>query len=555
MSTLTLLQPNANAPLSNYYADYLVDKSTTGWYVTDSNTGDVFGSLAGTGINYDIYSGSPTLGIITTATSIDPDGISKWTVSGLSIAANSVYNITTMLQTGNAFSSYMINTLFNGNDTINGSAGDDVIYYTAGSDKIDGGGGNDWMDFSNKFYTNNNPVNVDLSTGKYIISLNSNAVVSSIIHVENIIGSNYSDAITGDAGNNIFIGGKGSDAINGGGGIDTASYVTSTGVTVNLNLGTAIEKYDSSTSTDTLTSIENIVGSSFADAITGNSLNNVFTGGAGNDTLDGGAGVDTASYLTAYQGVKVNLATGNATGHGTDTLLNIENVIGSSYADTLTGNGGANSLFGGAGNDILIGGAGNDVLNGGAGTDWAYYNTAVSAVSASLATTAVQITGGAGSDSLIDIENLLGSQYNDTLTGNAVANILNGGAGNDMLNGGAGNDTLIGGAGKDALTGGVGADVFSFGATTESTSGQNHDVITDFVRGTDKIDLSAIDANVFTEGNQAFTLISSGAAFSAAGQVKFLLGVLQGDITNDQTADFEIALTGVTALSAADFIL
>lgn len=551
MATLTLLQSNANAAISNYSSEYSVDASATGWYLMDSNTGDVFGSLMGTGIGYDSY-GYTTLGTVTSATSIDPNGTLKWTVSGLGIAANSAYNLKYMLETGNAFDSYMKNTLLSGNDTVNGSAGDDVIDYTTGSDKINGGTGNDWMNFSSSYYL----ANIDLSTSKYIISPYSGAVVSSIINVENIIGSDYNDAIIGNAGNNIFIGGKGSDAINGGAGMDTSSYAKSTGVTVNLNLGTATEKYGSYTNyTDSLTSIENIIGSSFADSITGNSLNNIFTGGAGNDTLDGGAGVDTASYSSSYQGIKVNLTTGSATGHGTDKLLNIENVIGSSYADTLTGNSGANNLFGGAGNDILTGGAGNDILNGGAGADWAYYNTAVSAVSASLATTAVQITGGAGSDTLMDIENLLGSQYGDTLTGSAFANILNGGAGNDILNGGAGNDALIGGAGKDALTGGAGADIFSFSATTESARGTNRDVITDFVRGADKIDLSVIDANVFAAGNQAFTLISSAAAFSAAGQVKFAGGVLYGEVTGDQTADFEIALTGITTLSAADFSL
>lgn len=554
MAILTLLQSNANTSISNtsYYSTS-IDTSASGYYLMNDDTGDVFGYLKGTGINYDSY-GNANLGTITTATSIDPNGFSKWTVSDFGIAANSTSSLKNALESGNPFESYMNNNLFNGNDTINGSAGDDVIYYTQGGDKINGGNGNDWMDFSSSSYL----INIDLSTSKYIISPYTGAIVSSIDNIENIIGSDYNDAITGNFANNTFIGGKGNDDINGGAGMDTASYAKSKGITVNLSTGMATEKYGTyyfNEYTDSLTSIENIIGSSFADAITGNSLNNIFTGGAGNDTLDGGAGVDTASYSTAYQGVKVNLTTGSATGHGTDTLLNIENVIGSSYADALTGNSGANSLLGGAGNDILTGGAGNDILNGGAGTDWAYYNTAVSAVSASLATTAVQITGGAGSDTLMDIENLLGSQYGDTLTGSAAANILSGGAGNDVLNGGAGNDTLIGGAGKDALTGGAGADIFSFSATTESAKGTNRDVIADFVRGTDKIDLSAIDANVFVTGNQAFTLISSTAAFSAAGQVKFAGGVLYGDITGDQTADFEIALTGVTALAAADFIL
>ena len=116
--------------------------------------------------------------------------------------------------------------------------------------------------------------------------------------------------------------------------------------------------------------IENAAGGSGNDVLLGNSANNVLTGNAGNDllmgragndTLNGGAGIDTASYANAARGVTVDLAKGTARGgDGSDTLISIENVVGSAFSDTLTGNGGAN---------ILDGGAGNDTLNGGAGVD------------------------------------------------------------------------------------------------------------------------------------------------------------------------------------------
>ena len=111
----------------------------------------------------------------------------------------------------------------------------------------------------------------------------------------------------------------------------------------------------------------------------------------------------------------------------------------------LIGGAGNNTLIGGVGNDTLIGGAGNDTLDGGAGSDTASYADATAGVTVSLAMTTAQNTVGAGTDTLTNIENLTGSNLNDTLTGNAGANILNGGTGNDTLNGGAGNDTLIGG--------------------------------------------------------------------------------------------------------------
>jgi Ca2+-binding RTX toxin-like protein len=228
---------------------------------------------------------------------------------------------------------------------------------------------------------------------------------------------------------------------------------------------------------------------------------------------------------------------------------------GNALRNTLTGNAAANILDGGAGNDILIGGLGDDTLIGGGGFDWAYYHTATSRVKVNLALATPQDTLGHGVDALTGIEGLLGSKYNDTLIGNNAVNRLSGGAGSDWLNGGAGNDVLTGGAGRDVLIGGTGRDIFDFNAISESLVGANRDVIRDFVHGWDKIDLSTIDANATVAGNNAFTL-TTGASFTAAGQLKFANGILYGNTDgNLATAEFQITLSGVTTLTTSDFVL
>ena len=226
-----------------------------------------------------------------------------------------------------------------------------------------------------------------------------------------------------------------------------------------------------------------VAGGSGDDSIIGTSLDDVIEGGAGNDTLDGGDGVDTADYSTASGSVTVDLAAGTATdAAGDDMLSNIENVIGSAFADTLTGDGEDNMLTGGGGDDVLsggdgddrlVGGAGNDTLDGGAGTDIADYGGAQTGVTVDLG--AGTATGGAGNDTLSAVENVIGSDFGDTLIGSDADNYLYGGAGNDLLVGGAGDDTLDGGAGDDTLIGGEGDDVFIVGSGADTISNNGDD--------------------------------------------------------------------------------
>jgi Ca2+-binding RTX toxin-like protein len=126
------------------------------------------------------------------------------------------------------------------------------------------------------------------------------------------------------------------------------------------------------------------------------------------------------------------------------------------------------------------------------------------------------------------------------------------------LIGGAGNDVLIGGLGADVLTGGLGADRFDFNFATESSSANaSIDNIADFSHlQLDKIDLSTIDAKATAGVNDAFTFILTDFT-GVEGQVRFdtVTQSIYGDIDGNSVADFQIILTGVTSLVAADFIL
>jgi Ca2+-binding RTX toxin-like protein len=196
------------------------------------------------------------------------------------------------------------------------------------------------------------------------------------------------DDLLGGDGNDILIGGAGADHLDGGANIDTASYATSA-LGVNVNLTTGLGSGGDAAG-DTLTLIENLIGSNAGDVLTGDGQANVLTGslgndmlngGAGADRIDGGLGTDTVSYATSVLGVNVNLATGVVSGGDAagDVLISIENVIGSAAANTLTGSAVANSLNGGGGNDNLNGGLGNDILTGGLGSDHFIFNTAPAA--------------------------------------------------------------------------------------------------------------------------------------------------------------------------------
>jgi serralysin len=163
---------------------------------------------------------------------------------------------------------------------------------------------------------------------------------------------------------------------------------------------------------------------------------------------------------------------------------------------------------------------------------------------------------------------LNGTGEEDTLNGAGGIDFLNGlggndklvaNGGNDFLDGGTGNDQLTGGVGADNLTGGAGVDRFIYTATNHSTNAAP-DIITDFLEGTDRIDLSAIDASSLFLGNQAFAFVGSGP-FLLPGQLRYFTDgagdtIIQGNVdANPATAEFSIKLLGSHTLTAADFVL
>jgi Ca2+-binding RTX toxin-like protein len=333
--------------------------------------------------------------------------------------------------------------------------------------------------------------------------------------IDTLTGGAGNDTVDGGTGNDILMAGvnDGNDALRGGTGIDTYDLsLTTAAATVDLRLFTATS---AQTGSDTLTSIENVLGSSGDDVIVAGTGANDLRGNDGNDTftmradsvrdlLDGGAhGAtgDTANYaafttaLTVTLGANAVVTGSGATPETSDVITNIENFVGGGARDIITGDENANRLSGGA--------------------------------------------------------------FNDT---------LNGAGGADFLDGGANNDTLTGGAGSDRLTGGTAADTFDYNLTAESGVGSAaRDQIADFLSRTDKIDFSTIDANVGVAADQAFTFnTTAGAAITAAAQLVYRyetvggqeFTVIAGNVDATLAPDFEVALVGRQTFAATlDFIL
>ena len=148
-----------------------------------------------------------------------------------------------------------------------------------------------------------------------------------------------------------------------------------------------------------------------------------------------------------------------------------------------------------------------------------------------------------------------GNGGNDWLEGGSGDDWLRGDAGNDRLDGGSGNDRLIGGAGKDHMFGRSGTDDFVFLTQFAAGKWAGRDVIRDFQRGADDIDLASIDASAAHAGNQAFKFIGAKAFSGAAGELRFKNDLVEGDVNADKLADFQIEVTGHTVLGWDDFLL
>ena len=426
---------------------------------------------------------------------------------------------------------------------------------------------------------------------------------------DSLTGSSATDQLFGDAGNDTLDGRGGTDELRGSTGDDTYivdsldSVVELTGegfdtiragASFTLSSGQSIERLaavdPAATGAFTLT------GNEIANEIIGNAGNNRLDGRGGVDRLEGGLGndiyfvdpgdvvVEAASQGLDYVYARATYAL--AAGVEAEVLATADyrittrlDLTGNEFNNSITGSEGINTLRGGGGDDTLKGLGGNDVLDGNAGLDYLfggvgndiYYvdtgdnvneaagegTDAVYARSSFILMTNSHVETLATADyRLTHALDLTGSALANTISGNNGVNTLWGGGGNNSMSGLGGNDILDGGAGKDNMTGGLGADSFRFVSALHSTVGAADELL-DFTSGSDKIDLSLIDANSGVPGDQQFAYIGSGAFTSSAGQLRsqaFGSTIhIFGDINGDGAADFEI-IANTTTIAAVDFV-
>lgn len=415
------------------------------------------------------------------------------------------------------------------NDTLIGDANDNILVGDAGNDSLSGGKGDDTL-----------------------------------------LGGAGNDTLDGGDGDDWLVGGAGDDVIKGGAGVDWASYEdASAGVKVDLTKTTIQDTVGAGK--DTLSGVENLWGSAFDDVLTGDAKDNYLWGGAGNDKLyggagddhlsggggfnviDGGDGFDTVDYSDSDHGVSAFLpglmvpADGQ---WGRDYLFSIEAVMGSAYDDWIYSNTADNYLFGGSGNDVIYGmggretmdggdgndvlvaagnslgdmilggagddlimvGAGTNVIDGGDGNDTLWASN-FNGVKIDLRITGDQEIGTGFHATLSGIENLIGSDTNDTLIGDAQDNVLEGLGGVNLLDGGDGFDIA---SYEHAL---FGVRVNLSKAGIEQTTGISIDTLKNFegLKGSRYADILVGDArdNTF-EGGSGNDIIDGGAGKDTA---------------------------------------
>lgn len=305
-----------------------------------------------------------------------------------------------------------------------------------------------------------------------------------------IIGSWRKDYIQSEGGNDTITtgladdriaAGAGNDSVNGGDGVDEAVFkgvyanYTINGNTVTDNVGTD--------GTDTLTSIERLI---FADGVYENGVftpvtdDDNFIATSAAETFDGDVGIDKVDFSNSNAAVTIDLQSNTASGGfaAGDIFIEIENITGSTYDDTvngdtsnntITGGNGIDTLRGKDGSDVLFGDLGNDYLRGDNGNDYVYGGDGVDKLRGGDGNDVIY--GGAGNDQDVNAEvgndTLYGEDGDDKLRGGVDNDALFGGNGNDLLYGDTddldttgGNDTIDGGAGNDSLRGGHGNDAY-----------------------------------------------------------------------------------------------
>ena len=464
-----------------------------------------------------------------------------------------------------------------GGDTLHGDSLSNYIDGADGDDLIDGGEGNDTLIGGNNGTAGDTvsyitagsavTVNLDLTT----VQNTGGGGSDTLSGFENLIGSEWSDILTGTGGNNLInagagddtiVGVVGADTIDGGGGIDTIRLAVTSAALNAMNNAALInvEAIDASTATAGVvvnlalqTEGFTFTGSAFADTFTGTGAADTIVGVVGADTINGGGSTDTirlsatSAALNAMTNARlINVEAIDASTAAAGVTVSLANqtegfiFTGSAFADTFTGTGAADTIV-----DVI----GADTINGGAGTDTirlsatsaalnAMTNAAltnVEAINAATAAAGVVVNLGLQTEGFA----VTGSAFNDTLTG---------AAGVDNVNAGAGDDTILGVVGADTIDGGAGTDTIRITATSAALNAMTNARL---------INVEAIDASTAAAGvvvnlsNQTegftFTGSASGDTFTGTGAADTIVGVVGADMINGGGGIDTIRLTATSA--------
>ncbi|MBR1157041.1 calcium-binding protein [Bradyrhizobium sp. JYMT SZCCT0428] len=541
-----LVDNNATSGVS---VNLVIGSVTSGYFGTDLLNGGSFQSVQGTQLA-DSFIGSSAIEFLQASMGVDTiDGgggrdtlsyadfrTQQSNVGVIYNASTTVFGSGTVLDAGGSTDTFTNIEVLQGsfyNDSFSGGMTGESFDGLQGNNTYNGATGQlPTVTYLNTHFNGGvSGANVNLATGT---GLNPFGGTETFINIHSVEGSVFNDTLIGSAGDDFLAPSNGTDNVDGGGGIDTLAYNDNISAfsihTFNVtgaNSGNVLD----GTGTDIFSNIERLRGGFNDDVFNGGTSAMVFEGLGGNNSFNGGSGVETVNYsndqevgarenINVTQGVNIDLANSGINSFGgTDTFADIDNAIGSTFADTITGNSLNNSIVGGAGNDTLGGAAGNDTVDGGVGAD--------------------SMAGGEGDDQYIvdnagdivvengdegiDGVNLIGN-FNYTLganieglsiltganvsgTGNSLANNLYGGAGNNSLNGGAGADTLVGGLGNDIYFVDNAGDV----VTENATEGA------DTVHTTVTYGLSANTENLILDGSGNITGIGNASANTLTG--------------------------------------
>jgi serralysin len=468
------------------------------------------------------------------------------------------------------------------NNILIGNSGSNVLNGGLGADTMNGGDGNDTYIVDNVFDIVGESFNdalggtsdTVLASVSYALGLGTTSG-SNGFGIENLTltgtasinatGNAKNNILIGNSGSNVLNGGLGADTMNGGDGNDTyivdnvfdivgesfddflggTSDTVLASVSYALGLGTSSGSNGFGIENLTLTGTASInaTGNAKSNVLSGNSGNNTFFGSAGNDTINGGVGTDTANYNSLGSTITLSaFGVVSKSALGTDSLIGIESIVGSSLN----------------GDTINLSGASSAPATG---------------TVTNLTTGSVTVNGFAAplplSFSISQFENVIGSGFADTITGNSA---------NNVLDGGAGNDTIRGGFGADVLTGGSGSDTF----VLDSRGIANADTITDFSAAFDKIGLAnslddglpgatspGIQQLFFNSGNVAGSVLNNAwffKGFGFTGNSTQLSGIFAdtstgnifynptSSIAGDSQLIAKIGTSAIATLTASNFV-